>query len=207
VLFLLYIFAPGILHRTDWKLELRSIVRQITGVIRDATERAGPPAEQETLPHGYFSIIRQGPLDIRIAGARRRVALNAGQTWIVDRGQKLLYVTVDRKGQRLNLYDPGREVSKAILTTDQAIDGIIELPGDPPILAVRLHDAKRRVPAVIVLRKEGPILRLPGADILKWDGGTLTVGYYTAAEWEDFAQKPHKIERLSIIPPGERELM
>lgn len=124
--------------------------------------------------------IRVGENDIKIAN-------DAIEAWILDKGRAVIFSSGDTGGQSLTIYDVAAGKLRRIMSDTVDVDGLTEigLSDGRRVLLVRLSDAESGEPFVAVVDPaRGRLLRRRGAEPVSISKDRITIGYFRSDDWE-----------------------
>lgn len=192
----LLLVAASILSLLSWRAEIRAQVD---------TSRAG-------LIISKFRIQPKtgGALFVTIDGKEKQIAKKAVAAWIIERGRRLAYTTLEGvsgmgTGGTLAVYDVQTNQHKKLATSDDDFENLKEARSSDGKTALLLEqaDAEMCSPTVLVIDPtRGPVFSENPAQLLSIRGDIILLGYFKEAEWEKNCEgkkmKPYKTKPFSL---------
>ena len=138
-----------------------------------------------------------GPLYVTIGGQERKIADEAIEAWVIQRGQSVVYSGRDgaggfeNEGQSLRIYDASTGKRRKIMSEYYGVDNVTEARTSRGKTALLVEMADGGLGAsylAVVNPARGEVFFRPWVKIISRRGDTVVVGHYRENDWEKFLE-------------------
>lgn len=142
---------------------------------------------------------KSGKLYITVKGKKRKIADNAREAWLINKGREIVYtfqrpeyISLGARGELINLYSVATGETREILSQyTRDVVGLTEVSlsnGEKALLIRLVTDPKDRAPIhsyfSVVDPKRGEVLRRRSAEFSEIKGDNAKIIYYQSNDWE-----------------------